>query len=141
MSRTGRAAPGSGAGLATVLEQATLATHHAAFEYADRGCAPELARARADSWRLIHLLGALSDLTTALAAYTGDCPQRHELRSDDHVEPAQHLAHACRGWADLRHALDTAQTACREAHASLSHLNAQPRRGNDTGPAPSRPGR
>ncbi|RAS67204.1 hypothetical protein C8D87_103543 [Lentzea atacamensis] len=126
MSRADRADPGSGDGLAAVLEQATLATHHAAFEYADRCCAPDLATARADSWRLIHLLGALSDLTTALAAYTGDCPQRHELRSDDNVEPAQHLAHACRGWADVRHALDNAQNACREAYTSLSHLNAQP---------------
>ncbi|MET8763110.1 hypothetical protein [Lentzea sp. NPDC004782] len=104
-----RPEPGSGA----VLEQAALAAHHAAFEYADRSCAP--------------------DLSTALAAHTGDCPQRNELRSDDHVEPARHLAHACRSWADLRHALDDAQHACREAYAALSHLNA--------GPVPTRPGR
>ncbi|GAB2864304.1 hypothetical protein [Lentzea nigeriaca] len=120
-------------GLVAVLEQATLAAHHAAFEYADPCGAPDLATARADSWRLIHLLGALSDLTTALAAYTGECPQRHELHSDDPVEPAQHLAHACRGWADLRHALDSAQQSCREAYASLSHLDARP--------LPTRPGK
>ena len=56
-----------GTGLGAVLEQATLAAHHAAFEYADQSCAPELATARAESWRLIHLLGALSDLATAFA--------------------------------------------------------------------------
>ncbi|MGW4215043.1 hypothetical protein ACWEIJ_44205 [Lentzea sp. NPDC004789] len=124
-------------GLGAVLEQAALATHHAAFEYADRSCAPDLPTARADAWRLIHLLGALSDLSTALAAHAGDCPQRSELHSDDHVEPAQHLAHACRGWADLRHALDTAQHACREAYTALSHLNA----GSLPDTAPTRPGK
>ncbi|WP_112263906.1 hypothetical protein [Lentzea terrae] len=115
-----------GTGLGAVLEQATLAAHHAAFEYADQSCAPELATARAESWRLIHLLGALSDLATALAAYTGDCPQRHELRSDDDVEPSRHLAHASRGWAGLRHALEDAQRACREAYTALSHVQLLP---------------
>jgi hypothetical protein len=131
--------PDPGAGLAAVLEQAALAVHHASFEYADKSCAPDLSSARADSWRLIHLLGALSDLSTALAAYTGDCPQRNELHSDDHVEPARHLAHACRGWTDLRHALDDAQHACREAYTALSHLNAGSLPG--TGPVPARPGK
>ena len=130
MSGADRPAPG--AGLGTTLEQATLAAHHAAFEYADPSCAPDLATARAESWRLIHLLGALSDLSTALAAYTGDCPHRHELRSDDHVEPAQHLAHASRGWAGLRHALDDAQRACREAYTALSHVNVQPLPGGNS---------
>ncbi|GGU23379.1 hypothetical protein [Lentzea flava] len=129
MSPADRGAPGLGA----VLEQTTLAAHHAAFEYADRRCAPDLATARADTWRLVHLLGALSDLSTGLAAYTGDCLHGHGLRSDDHVDPSQHLAHACRGWADLRHALDDAQQACREAYTSLSHLS--------TGPVPTSPGK
>jgi hypothetical protein len=125
--------------LSAVLEQATLATHHAAFEYAEPCCAPDLATARADSWRLIHLLGALSDLTTALAAHTGCCPEGTELYSDDDVEPVRHLAHASRGWADLRHALDNAQQACREAYTSLRHLNARPLPGNDTGPVATWP--
>jgi hypothetical protein len=128
-----RPEPGAGAGLGAVLEQTALATHRAASEYADSSRAPDLPTARADAWRLIHLLGDLSDLSTALAAYTGDCPQRSELHSDDHAEPARHLAHACRSWADLRHALDTAQHACREAYAALSHLN--------TGPVPTRQGK
>lgn len=127
-----RPAPGAGAGVGAVLEQATLAAQHAAFEYADPCCAPDLATARAESWRLIHLLGALSDLATALAAHTGDCPQRNELRSDNHVEPAQHLAHASRGWAGLRHALDDAQRACREAYTALSHVNVQPLPGSSS---------
>jgi hypothetical protein len=122
MSRAHRPDPVSGTGSGGLLEQATRAVHAAALEYADKSCAPGLPAARADSWRLIHLLGALSDLTTALGAYTGDCPQRSPLRSDDHLEPARHVAQACRGWADLRHALDNAQHACREAHTSLSHL-------------------
>lgn len=126
MSRADRAAPGARANSGAVLEQATFAAHHAAFQYANRTCAPDLATARAESWRMIHLLGALSDLTAALAAYTGDCPQRHELRSDDHVAPAQHLAHASRGWTDVRHALDDAQRACREAYTALSHVNVEP---------------
>ncbi|GLZ27890.1 hypothetical protein Lesp02_00800 [Lentzea sp. NBRC 105346] len=85
-----------------MLEQAA---HHAVVEYADGCRAPDLATARADSWRLIHPLGAISDFTAAPAACTGDRPQRHEPHSDDHAEPAQR--------------------ACREAGTALSHLNAQ----------------
>ena len=107
MSRADRPEADSRAGFGAALEQAALAVHHAAFDYADRRCAPDLATARAHSWRLLHLLGALSDLTAALAAHLSDGPHRNQVRSDYSVEPAQHLAHACRGLADHRRSVLT----------------------------------
>lgn len=114
-----------------VLAQA----HNVAKECAGRQHTPDIPTMRDESWQLIHLLGAFSDLTAARAAHTGDCPQHHQLYSDDGVEPARHVAHACRGWTDLRHALDNAQNACRELYTALSHLNTQYRPDNNTGPS------
>ncbi|MBP2478501.1 hypothetical protein JOF53_007373 [Crossiella equi] len=78
----------------------------------------------AETWQLLHLLGALGDLTTTLAPHVGSFPQRYQLRTGDDTDPAQHIAHACRDLAALRHALDDGQRAAREIYTALSRLNA-----------------
>lgn len=88
---------------------------------------------RDETWRLIHLLGALSELATALVPQVGSYPQRSALHTDDGGEPGQHVAHACRGLTELRHALDDAQRAAREVYTALSHLSVAPRPDGDAG--------
>lgn len=108
--------------LAAVLGKATRATERSVRDYLDLRQTPSTVVVGGESWRLIHLLGALGEFATALAIRLGEYPQHHVLHADDGGAPAQHIARACRGLAELRRALDDAQRAARQVYTALSHL-------------------
>ncbi|MCO1574588.1 hypothetical protein M8C13_02300 [Crossiella sp. SN42] len=109
--------------LATALEEAGRTIAEATHRYLDPHRAPGPATACAETWQLIHLLGALGELATALAPQVGAYPRRHLLHAHDGADPTRHLAHACRDLTTLRRALDEARHAAQNVYTALSHLN------------------
>jgi len=130
--------------ITAVLNTATRGVDQAVRERVRSDQPPVPETVCAETWQLIHLLGALGELTTALAPQVGNYPQRYVLRTDDDIDPAQQIAHACRELTALRHALDDGRRAAREIYTALSHLNATPppdRRGlGSPGDAENAPG-
>ena len=127
MSGSHPQSPSAASTLAAALEKAARATDQAARHYLDPRQAPDPATVCAETWQLIHLLGAVSQLATTLAPHVGTYPQHYVLHTDDSGQPTQHAARACRELTALRHAVDTAERAAREVYTHLSHLNAHPR--------------
>lgn len=123
--------------LATALADATRAADRSLRAHLDPDRTPDPVVVSRESWQMIHLLGTLGDHTAALAARIGACPQRYSVRVDDGA-PADQVARACRGLAELRQALDDAQRAAREVYSSFSHLEVNRR--EDAGPDTSRKG-
>lgn len=122
-SRPRSSSPAASA-LTETLNTTTRAVDQAVRERAKSDKPPRPDTVCAETWQLLHLLGALGDLTTTLAPHIGSYPRHYQLRTDNDTAPAQHIAHACRELAALRHALDGGQRAAREIYTALSHLNA-----------------
>lgn len=124
--------------LATALADATRAAERSIRAHLDPERTPEPVVMSRESWQMIHLFGALGDLAAALASRIGASPHRYSVLADDGA-PADQIARACRGLAELRHALEDAQRAARDVYAALSHLEVH--RGADpSGPGASRKG-
>ena len=121
--------------LVAVLREATRATERSVRDYLDLRRTPDTVVTSGESWQLVHLLGALGEFATALAIRLGDYSQRHALPVDDRGAPVQHIAHACRGLAELRRALEDAQRAARQVYTALSHLEARRLPDRVAGPA------
>ncbi|SDM42125.1 hypothetical protein [Allokutzneria albata] len=111
-------------GLSATLDDATRAVDRAVRRYVDPRQAPDPAVACGQSLRLIRLLGALGELSACLAPGVGAYPAQYELGADDGADPAVHVARACRGLAELRHGLASAERAARDVFTALSHLHA-----------------
>ncbi|RJQ85494.1 hypothetical protein [Amycolatopsis panacis] len=118
--------PSTASTITAALDKATRAVYQAVRERGESDRPPLPGAVRAGTWQLIHLLGALGELAATLAPHVGSYPQRYRLHTDDDTNPAQHVAHACRELAALRHALEKGQRAAREIHTALSHLNTLP---------------
>lgn len=114
--------PAAASPLATALDDARRGVAQAARRPPDSQQVRGPATACAETWQLIHLLGSLGDLATTLAPEIGAYPRHYLLHADDGVDPARHLAHACRDLATLRRALGDAENAARDVYAALSHL-------------------
>ncbi|MFD8497440.1 hypothetical protein [Amycolatopsis sp. NPDC059657] len=112
--------------LGAALGKATRAAEDATRRYLDPAHSLDPATMSAENRQLVLLLGALAEFTTALAAHLGPCADRFIPRADDNHDPRLHVAHACRGLAELRHHLDLADQAGRDVYTALSHLDTQP---------------
>jgi hypothetical protein len=126
--------------LAAVLAEAVRAVERSSRAHLDPRLTPSPAVLTGESWQLVHLLGALGEHATALATRVGGSAAHYAVPADDGGTPAQHVARACRGLAELRKALDDAQRAAREVYAALSHLDVRGpgQDANRTGPSGKR---
>jgi hypothetical protein len=121
-----RWSPSTASTLTTALDTATRVVDQAVRERVESDQPPRPEVVCAETWLLVHLLGALGELAATLAPQVGSYPQRCVLHTDDDTDPSQQVAHACRELAALRHAFDDGKHAAREIYTALSHLNTQP---------------
>jgi hypothetical protein len=98
--------PSTASTLTAVLDTTIRSVEQTVRERVDADLPPRPETVCAETWQLVHLLGALSELAATAAPQVGSYPQRYPLHVDDGSDPDRLVAHACRELAALRHALD-----------------------------------